>query len=150
MGSVVNTTEPIADDSASLAGRRRPHGESEHVRTFRMVGAALTLLGRQLAIRINLPFESPQERLASGPGPGAPVEGAAPRDFRRDAPLDVLGYRASPPSVSSRWVAGVGAAAKRKRTAMSADTREACACACATALAVSRARRALTEHPPQG
>jgi hypothetical protein len=88
--------------STSLADRYGPFGETEHVCTLRMFGAALALLARELAIRINLPFESPQERLPSGPGPGTPIDGAAPRDFGRDAPVDVLGYRGPPPSVSPR------------------------------------------------
>lgn len=38
------------------------------MRTLRVVGAALALIGRQRAMGINLLLESSQERLASGPG----------------------------------------------------------------------------------
>ncbi|MFI5064951.1 MAG: hypothetical protein ACHP9Z_13395 [Streptosporangiales bacterium] len=55
-----------------------PLGEAEHVRASRVFGAALALFRREFAIRVNLAFESPQERLAGGPRPSAAVGGATP------------------------------------------------------------------------
>jgi len=72
------------------------------VRAQGVLGAATTLVWRQIAMGVYLLLESSQERLAGWSRAGAPVGGAAPGDFRRDSPVDVLGgYVASPPS--SRW-----------------------------------------------
>jgi hypothetical protein len=48
----------VLGGSAGLPGLYRPLGETEHVSTLCVLGSALELLGGQLAIWINLAFES--------------------------------------------------------------------------------------------
>lgn len=63
-----------------------------------MLGAAAALVGRELAVRVDLALEALEELLAGGTGAGGPVVGAAPRDLGRYPLVDVLAcYGTSPP-----------------------------------------------------
>lgn len=64
--------------SACSAGSYGPLGEAEHVSAHRVFGAASSLVKWQLAIGVNLSFESRQERLVGWASAGAPVFGATP------------------------------------------------------------------------
>jgi len=67
-----------------------------------VLGALSALLGRQRAIGVFLFLESPEERFTRGAARELRSWGAGPRDFRCSAPVDVLGYVASPPPRGSR------------------------------------------------
>jgi hypothetical protein len=83
---------------AAVAGGYGPLGEAEHVGAQGVCGAAAAFVGREFVIGVNLFLEPLQEGLASRAGAGATVDGAAPRDFGRYSPVDVLGCDvASPP-----------------------------------------------------
>jgi hypothetical protein len=55
-----------------------PRGEAEHVGALGVFGAAAALVGRELAVWIDLALEALEELLAGRAGAGAPVFGAAP------------------------------------------------------------------------
>jgi len=86
----------------SLACRYGALGEAEHVGALGVLGAASPFLGRQCAIGVYLSFESLEERFTCWSGACAPVVGAAPRDLRRDAAVDVLSDGYHLPSVTVR------------------------------------------------
>ena len=70
----------------------RSLGELEHVRALRLLGAQPTFLGWQRTIGVYVPLESLEERLSRGARAGGAVVRASPRDFCRDASVNVLSH----------------------------------------------------------
>jgi hypothetical protein len=81
----------------SLTCGGRSFRELEHVGALGVLGALSAFLGWQHAIRVYLLLESLEERFSRGARAGGAVVRASPRDFRCDAPVNVLGRVASPP-----------------------------------------------------
>jgi hypothetical protein len=76
----------------SLACGCRSSRELEHVGALRVLGALSALLGRQRAIGVYPLFESLEECFSRGARARSAVVRTRPRDFRCDAPVDVLGH----------------------------------------------------------
>jgi len=68
----------------------RSFRELEHVRALGVLGSLSALLGWQRAIGVYLLLESLEERFSRGARASGAVVRASPRDFCRDAPVDVL------------------------------------------------------------
>ena len=80
------------EGSVRFAGGYGSLGQAEHVGTFRVFGAAVTFVGREGAVGVDLAFEALEKLLTGGAGAGASVGGAAPRDFGRYLSVDVLAW----------------------------------------------------------
>lgn len=87
-----------------LTGAHGSLGEAEHVSPLGVLGAAAALVGRELAIWVDLALEPLEELLAGGAGARSSVVGATPRDFCRDPLVDVLGCYGTSPAPLLRGV----------------------------------------------
>lgn len=79
-----------------LARGSRSFRQLEHVGALRVLGALTAFLGWQRAVGVYLLLESLEERFSRGARTGGAVVCASPRDFRCNAPVNVLGRVTSP------------------------------------------------------
>ena len=78
-GSVTVYLRARSQDSVCcFAGAYGSLGEAKHVGALGVIGAAAALVGRELAVWVDLELEALEELLAGGAGAGGPVVGAAP------------------------------------------------------------------------